>query len=209
VVHGLIFAIQLLGDMIATGAFVDYGSFMNFILWYLVISVVLLIVLLIWCNFKNWSVSNRSFPKSGLKKSCEVFILSEKDSDSSNEIQNFAKRLSYPYNLIISIDQIFGYERSKELSGDFLFIDMDHLERSGCSVGYIIDIIRSFRLRYPECAVILLSSEFGRDDYDMHRLEVCDASLSLPVSQSRILEAALNASSNNLVWCKRWNELYR
>lgn len=77
------------------------------------------------------------------------------------------------------------------------------------TITSLFNFMRLFRLRCPSLPLVLVSTDFLRDDFSPERLALCDASLKLPTSPER-LEAAIEAAhANNALWVERLNEYER
>lgn len=61
---------------------------------------------------------------------------------------------------------------------------------------YAVDTLYNFRSRYPEIAVILVSSEVRGDDLGRERAAICDATLRAPLTTQRLKGALQNAISH-------------
>ena len=69
----------------------------------------------------------------------------------------------------------------------------------------VIDRCLELRAASPASPIILLSRGFGQDELSTLRLEICDASLRIPVLQSAFEDAVLLAIQNNGTYCHRKN----
>lgn len=69
----------------------------------------------------------------------------------------------------------------------------------------VIDRCLELRAASPASPIILLSREFGQDELSTLRLEICDASLRMPVVQSAFEDVVLHAIQNNGTYCHRKN----
>ena len=76
-------------------------------------------------------------------------------------------------------------------------------------IGRIFDTLRRFRDTYPQTPVILVSSDFSKDDMSSERLPLADVSLKLPLVSGRLQEAIDAALLNNVRWQMRIQELTR
>ncbi len=61
---------------------------------------------------------------------------------------------------------------------------------------YAVDSLYNFRSRYPEIAIILVSSEVRGDDLGRERAPICDATLRAPLTTQRLKDALRNAISH-------------
>jgi hypothetical protein len=61
---------------------------------------------------------------------------------------------------------------------------------------YAVDSLYSFRSRYPEIGVILVSSEVRGDDMGRERAAICDATLRTPLTTQRLKDALQTAISH-------------
>lgn len=72
-------------------------------------------------------------------------------------------------------------------------------------INDVIDRCLELRAVSPASPIILLSREFGQDELSTLRLEICDASLRMPVLQSAFEDVVLHAIQNNGTYCHRKN----
>ncbi|MEO3480734.1 hypothetical protein AAFO90_24180 [Phaeobacter sp. CAU 1743] len=82
---------------------------------------------------------------------------------------------------------------------DRLFVDVDGLG----GIEAIIDDLLDLRRFLPRLPVVLISSEFSRDEFDLTRVSVCDCSLKAPLSQASVDYAIVQSRVNNMVWVKK------
>lgn len=54
------------------------------------------------------------------------------------------------------------------------------------SLGKIIDDLIAYRERCRKLRVILISKNFRSDEFEVHRIAICDATLKSPISSSRL-----------------------
>lgn len=71
------------------------------------------------------------------------------------------------------------------------------------SVDSALTSLFDFRKKFPRVSIILLSSDFGRDDLSLNRLAFCDISLKYPCSVDRLVEHIPTALCNNKFWQAR------
>lgn len=133
----------------------------------------------------------------------EVLIVSNGLDDFCEILKSLVDIRHHKLAVVSSIEASSLQLALKKRNYDYIFLNVDLLEHMGISIIEVIDQLREFRCAAPGVALILLSVSFGRDDSELHRLEICDASLRLPVSQSRLLQAMREACANNIVWCQR------
>lgn len=190
----------LCGSVAGVVAFILTWSLVSAVVWYTLTSVVITIVLLLWYGSRGLHSERQDILEASEHSDVlgKIWIVSRPGSHSADELQMFAASLACPLEIIPTLDAL----PSCDALG-FLFVDLDYLEGLDFSLDDLVDVFRNLRTMHPGCAMVLLSSAFGRDDSDMHRLEICDASIRIPVSQARLLEAARNASLNNISWCER------
>ncbi|MDE4193467.1 hypothetical protein PXK30_22705 [Phaeobacter gallaeciensis] len=81
-----------------------------------------------------------------------------------------------------------------------LFVDVDGLG----GIEAIIDDLLDLRRFLPRMPVILISSEFSRDEFDLTRISVCDCSLKAPLSPASVDHAIVQSRVNNMVWVKKY-----
>lgn len=82
---------------------------------------------------------------------------------------------------------------------DSVLIDVD-----GCGgIAGLIDSLLQFRLKHPTVPLILASRDVQLDDLSVGRLPIADATVRLPLSRARAIEAKRAASENNDVWQHR------
>lgn len=76
-------------------------------------------------------------------------------------------------------------------------------------IGAVFETLRRFRNTYPKTPVILISSDFSKDDLSCERLPLADVSLRSPLSAGRMDEALNAAFLNNVMWQSRIQDLDR
>lgn len=133
----------------------------------------------------------------------EVLIVSNGLDDFHDTLQSLLDTCHYKLVVASGIEASSLQLVLKKRRYDYIFLNVDLLEYIGMTVIELVDQLREFRRAAPGVALILLSVSFERDDSELHRLEICDASIRLPVSQSRLLQAMREACANNIVWCQR------
>ena len=112
---------------------------------------------------------------------------------------SLAKMLSHDG---ISLDVPVAFDKFLNLgprgisSYDILFIDMSSMSDVRDVVGSLMDM----RLEYRSLPVVLISSDFGSDDFGTSRRSVCDVSLRDPFYTPSIEIACRQAVLNNLKW---------
>lgn len=83
-------------------------------------------------------------------------------------------------------------------------VDSVLIDVEGCGgIAGVIDRLLQFRLKHPTVPVILASREVQLDDLSAGRLPIADATVRLPLSRARAVEAKSAALENNLIWQKR------
>ncbi|MCC5993791.1 MAG: hypothetical protein JJT99_14855 [Rhodobacteraceae bacterium] len=83
-----------------------------------------------------------------------------------------------------------------------LIVDLDLAERRS-SLQAVIDDLCGFRQAVPDVPVVLLSTNFSRDEMELHRHSVADVSLRSPVIARSLVEGLMTAKANNDEWVKR------
>lgn len=83
-----------------------------------------------------------------------------------------------------------------------VIFDLDFLQRA-YSLAEILDDLAQLRKEVLDIPVIIVSRDFKRDEFGLHRLPIADASLSYPVSKERFQQGILAAMQNNNGWKKR------
>lgn len=81
-------------------------------------------------------------------------------------------------------------------SHDFLFVDIDGLG----GIGEAFERLTNLRVDYPTIPVILISSEFKRDDFEKSRQAIGDVSLRSPILYSSLELALFESQTNNKHW---------
>ena len=197
------------------------GSFLSSIAIYLFVSVATALGILGFWLVRNsanananCNVEGRKNPKSILEgideKSVspdepvgEILVVSNGLDDVSDALQSLLGTHHYKLVSASSVGSFSLHSVLTKRQYDYIFLDLEFLEDIGISVISVVDQLREFRRAAPGVALILLSTSFGRDSSELHRLEICDASIKLPVSQSRLMDAMQEACANNVVWCQR------
>ncbi len=82
---------------------------------------------------------------------------------------------------------------------DRLFVDVDGLG----GIEAIIDDLLDLRRYLPKLPVVLISSEFSRDEFDLTRVSICDCSLKAPLTCESVDYAITQSRVNNMVWVKK------
>ncbi|MDE4142948.1 hypothetical protein [Phaeobacter gallaeciensis] len=82
---------------------------------------------------------------------------------------------------------------------DRLFVDVDGLG----GIESIIDDLLDLRRYLPKLPVVLISSEFSRDEFDLTRVSICDCSLKAPLTCESVDYAITQSRMNNMVWVKK------
>lgn len=195
----------LCGSVAGVVAFILTWSLVSAVVWYTLISAAITIMLLLWHGFRDLHSQRQDVLEASEHSDIlgKIWIVSCPGSHSADELQTFAASLACPLGIVSTLDALPRCDAPPKSVPGFLFVDVDYLESLEFSLDDLVDVFRNLRRMHPGCAVILLSSAFGRDDSDIHRLEICDASIRIPVSQARLLEAARDASLNNISWCER------
>ena len=87
---------------------------------------------------------------------------------------------------------------------DMLLINIDVFE----DLFDAVDILTCLRERHPEIIVLIISAGFLVDDFDHHRITICDAALRPPVTRHK-LDAAMDfARDTNQFWNKRLHRMF-
>ena len=175
------------------------GSFMHALIFYLGVSVTVPIISIGWWYLKN----SQEFNGLSTNPKGKILILSGEGCDVLDNLDLLPETSFYltdKYDARID-DNLF--QKMYQYYYDFIFVDIDFLESAGVSMATYIDELRKFRSKKPGTSLILLSREFIKDNSELHRIEICDASLKLPISPQRLLSAMREASENNLIWCQR------
>lgn len=82
---------------------------------------------------------------------------------------------------------------------DRLFVDVDGLG----GIEAVIDDLLDLRRYLPKLPVVLISSEFSRDEFDLTRVSICDCSLKAPLTCESVDYAIMQSRVNNMVWVKK------
>lgn len=78
------------------------------------------------------------------------------------------------------------------------------IDLEGCGgISRIIGDLMSFRLKFVDIPIVLISDESEVDDFSTERLAISDVTLRVPVSVSRLDLALAEAQINNQVWQSR------
>lgn len=80
-----------------------------------------------------------------------------------------------------------------------LLVDLDDLG----GIAAVVDDLVAIRAAVPDLPVLLFTQETEADDLSRLRLALCDATLKLPVSQTRLDLALCEAQQNNAAWQAR------
>jgi hypothetical protein len=109
---------------------------------------------------------------------------------------NYIKRMLGSILCAQSFEVCFTQDLDNLARGRILIIDIDGLG----GILNVIDELIAFRVANPAVITVLMSEDFQRDEFEGSRLWVCDASLRLPFSFSRLEQALIEADLNTLVW---------
>lgn len=74
--------------------------------------------------------------------------------------------------------------------------------------GLVFQKLQRFRIECPNIPVILVSSDFSKDDLSCERLPLGDISLRCPLGGGRFNEKIEQAHTNNVIWQVRVQEIY-
>lgn len=97
---------------------------------------------------------------------------------------------------LIGLSAALGGARPKI---DRLFVDVDGLG----GIEAVIDDLLDLRRYLAKLPVVLISSEFSRDEFDLTRVSICDCSLKAPLTCESVDYAITQSRVNNMVWVKK------
>lgn len=86
-----------------------------------------------------------------------------------------------------------GLCRPGNLRHDGLMVNLDRF----ADADHGVDSLLRFRRAVPSCFVVLAASTVARDDFGHHRKAICDSTLRLPLTASRLTEALEAAVQNH------------
>lgn len=87
---------------------------------------------------------------------------------------------------------------------DMLLINIDVFE----DMFDAVDILTCLRERHPEIIVFIISAGFLVDDFDHHRITICDAALRPPVTRHKLDAAMGFARDTNQFWNTRLHQMF-
>ncbi len=188
-----------LGAMAGIIALLFSYSLLNSLIIYFLVSMTIPIIFFGWWYKKTFRDDENVLPTYKGK----ILLLSTMCREILDNLKLLPELSSYTIEAYSSEinDTLINILNQK--SYDFIFLDIDFLQLNGISMMMCIDNIREFRNKNPGVAIILLSKDFSKDNSEIYRIEICDTSLRLPVSHSRLFDAIKEASENNIIWCQR------
>ncbi len=84
----------------------------------------------------------------------------------------------------------------------YVMLDIDYLG----GIKTIYDALAHLRIEVPDLPIILLSSSFARNNFNLDRIWLCDVSLRAPVTFAALELAMTTSELNNAVWQTRCSE---
>ncbi|MDE4063674.1 hypothetical protein [Phaeobacter gallaeciensis] len=105
-------------------------------------------------------------------------------------------------NMFVRLTSLIGLSASLAVARpkiDRLFVDVDGLG----GIDAIIDDLLDLRRYLPKLPVVLISSQFSRDEFDLTRVSICDCSLKAPLTCESVDYAITQSRVNNMVWVKK------
>lgn len=123
-------------------------------------------------------------------------------SEKLDDVCDHAFRLGIPVRSLPSIHSMIKEISNVRAPRTCVIINLDDL---GGATEVIEELI-AWRLEFPSIPTILVSGEFEVDDFDLHRLSICDCSIK-STSNPYSLHLALKQSFiNNMIWAERQEE---
>lgn len=150
---------------------------------------------------QNEFTTSESFLTFEKNKEARIMYSGFSDNEDLQDFKIEVIRLGYTLTLENNIEraiEIIRARRSKKWH--CFFIDIDKLDKSP-DIIIVVDFLLRFRKSNPEVPIVLISSDFQRDNFDSYRLPVTDVSLAQPVSFHRLQESLIWAQRNNRIWC--------
>jgi hypothetical protein len=83
-----------------------------------------------------------------------------------------------------------------------VMLNIDHLG----GINTIFDALAHLRIEVPDLPIILLSSSFARNNFNLDRIWLCDVSLRAPVTFAALELAMTTSELNNAVWQTRCSD---
>lgn len=119
-----------------------------------------------------------------------------RDAGEFADLGFWLKSQGMPVRYVADISLLDRIASGDEPLPGLLFVDAD----SSGNLDGLIDRLLLLRRARPELPVILASVNFGRDDFDLSRISICDASVAWPVTFTRSEVAIAMAQANNRIW---------
>lgn len=86
---------------------------------------------------------------------------------------------------------------------DILLVDIDVFE----DMFDAVDVLTCLRERHPKIIVLIISAGFLVDDFDHHRITICDAALRPPVTRHKLDASMGFARDTNQFWNTRRHQM--
>ena len=123
-------------------------------------------------------------------------------SEKLDDVFEHAFRLGIPVRPLPSIHSMIKEVSNVSAPGSCVIINLDDL---GGATEVIEELI-AWRLNFPSMPTILVSGEFEVDDFDLHRLSICDCSIKSTGNPSSLHAALKQSFINNMIWAERQGE---
>ena len=131
-----------------------------------------------------------------------IFVIGAPQSPFVNAVMRPLTRAGYSLDVLDCFDTALASLRELPQFWNFVFIDIDELEERWLLDEILVELLQ-LRREFSHIPIALSSSDFARDEFGTHRLQVADLCLATPVTTERILSSLSIMSENNQAWNDR------
>lgn len=125
---------------------------------------------------------------SSLSRIAFAAIRNKEGLNISSELSNSG----YEVYISSDVEKLLKSIECSPVDWSFLLLDLDLYSEINCAIEDLLN----FRSICPDIAIVLLSSDVGRDDLSLERKVVADVTLRKPLSKSRLLNGLYVAHVN-------------
>lgn len=186
----------------------NLGLFKKYLIGHLSILIILMLIVIqrnkmkkqpvketVWnCGWKKQSneVDSKEFSISeSVYASCRIGFVAKPDEEShriSSELLSFGLEV----HLSLDIKVLTKAMEENRVGWSIMLLDLDQYSDIKCAIEDLLE----FRAIFPNIAIVLLSSDVGRDDLSLERKAVADVTLRKPVSKRRLRNGLFVARVN-------------
>ncbi|WP_142079301.1 hypothetical protein [Roseinatronobacter monicus] len=131
-----------------------------------------------------------------------VFVISAAQSAFTNSVTQPLTGSGYALDILDCFDTALTSLRQLPQLWQFVFIDMDALEKH-ILIHKIVEELLQLRRDVPHIPIALVSPGFAADEFGTHRLHLADLSLAAPIHAGSLLSTLSIMSENNKLWQAR------